>query len=64
MTHLVEEILKADAAQLESLLKAVIQRYKAVYPDWEVIAISLEKTSNLNEQIDGIITLLQNMKTQ
>ena len=63
MFDLVEEILRADEVEIEKLLKAVLQRYAVLFPDWEVSTVSLEKSSDRNEQLDRIIALLQNMKT-
>ena len=60
---LVEEIAQADGVEIEKLLKAVLQRYAVLFPDWEVNTISLQKSSDRKEQIDRIIAMLQNMKT-
>lgn len=37
---LVEEIAQADATDIEKLLKAVLQRYAVLFPNWEVSTIS------------------------
>ena len=63
MFDLVEEIKQADGIEIEKLLKAVLQRYAVLYPDWEIGTISLQKSADRNEQIDRMITMLQNMKT-
>ncbi len=63
MFDLVEEIKQADGIEIEKLLKAVLQRYAVLYPDWEMGTISLQKSADRNEQIDRMITMLQNMKT-
>lgn len=63
MLDLIEKIAQADAVEIEELLKAVLQRYAVLFPDWELNTISLQKSCDRNKQIDRIITTLQNMKT-
>lgn len=63
MPDLVKEIAKADRAEIEKLLTAVLQRYAVLFPDWEVSTISLQKSTDRNEQIDRVIAMLQKMKT-
>ena len=63
MFDLVQEIAKADEVENENLLKAVLQRYTVLFPDWELSTISLQKSFDKNEQIDRIIEMLQNMKS-
>ena len=63
MFDLVQEIAKADEVEIEILLKAVLQRYTVLFPDWELSTISLQKSFDKNEQIDRIIEMLQNMKS-
>ncbi len=60
---LVEEIARADRVEIEKLLKAVLQRYAVLFPDWELSTISLPKNPDPNEQLDRIIKILQKMKT-
>ncbi|MGN1016528.1 MAG: hypothetical protein ACI4PL_05990 [Faecousia sp.] len=59
---MIEEIGKADGYEVEELLKALIQRYAVLYPDWELGVISLKKTMDRNEQLDGMIRILQGLK--
>ena len=63
MFDLVEEIAQADAVAIEKIIKAVLQRYAVLFPDWELSTISLSKNSDRNEQIDRIIKILQKLKT-
>ena len=63
MHDLVEGIAQANEEEIDTLLKAVLRRYAQLFPDWEVSTISLEKSSDRNEQLDRIIEMLQNMKT-
>lgn len=59
---MLEEIGEADGCEVEELLKALIQRYTVLYPDWELGVISLKKTMDRNEQLDGMIRILQGLK--
>ena len=61
--NLVEEIAQAEGFEIEKLLKAVLQRYTELFPDWQLNTICLPKNSGRNEMIDRIIAILQNMKT-
>ena len=63
MENLIAQIGRADGAQIEKLLNAVLQRYGELYPDWEVSTVTVEKTQNRSEQLDRIIALLEKMKT-
>lgn len=63
MLDLVEGIAQANGDEIDTLLKAVLRRYAELFPDWEVSTISLEKSSDRNEQLDRIIVMLQKMKT-
>ena len=59
---MLEEIGEADGCEVEELLKALIQRYAVLYQDWELGVISLKKTMDRNEQLDGMIRILQGLK--
>lgn len=63
MLDLTKEIAQADGVEIEKLLKAVLRRYTVLFPDWEVCAVSIQKSDDRNEQLDRMITMLQNMKT-
>lgn len=62
MIDLVEEISNAKAEDLERILRAVLDRYGELFPDWEVSTISLQKTGDRNAQIDQHIQLLTRLK--
>ena len=57
-----EKIEKANEIEIERLLKAVLQRYGVLFPDWELSVVSVEKNTDRNEQIDRMIELLEKMK--
>ena len=61
-TKMLDQIGKADGEEAEELLKALIQRYGVLYPDWELGVISLQKNADRNEQLDGMIRILQGLK--
>lgn len=63
MSDLVKKIAQVNEVEIEKLLKAVLERYGQLFPDWELSVISVQKSSDKNEQFDRIIKLLQNMKT-
>ncbi len=63
MFDLVAEIAQADTVEIEKLLKAVLQRYAELFPDFQLNTFCLPKDSDRNEQIDKIIRLLQKLKT-
>ena len=63
MLDLVEEIAQADGVEIEKLLKAVLQRYAVLFPDWELSTVSLRKSADRNEQLDRMIAVLEKMKT-
>ncbi len=63
MSDLVEEIARADETEINELIKAVLLRYEELFPGWELSTISLQKSSDRNEQIDQTIDFLQKMKT-
>ncbi|MBE6944335.1 MAG: hypothetical protein E7453_08840 [Ruminococcaceae bacterium] len=62
MFELTEKIAQASASEIEELLNAVLQRYSVLFPDWEISTISIQKSADRNEQLDRMITMLQNMK--
>lgn len=63
MYNLMESISQANATEIEDIMKAVLQRYSALYPDWEISTISIRKESDRNEQLDSMIHTLQSMKS-
>lgn len=63
MSDLVEKIAQAKADELEMLLRAVLQRYSDLFPDWEITTVSFQKAKDKNAQIDQFIELLTRLKT-
>ena len=46
MRELLEEIAQTNEYEIGELLKAVLQRYAVLFPDWDVSTISLNKIKN------------------
>ena len=59
---MIDQIKQAKPEELNDILLAVMERYRDVYPDWELITISLEKAVDNNSQLDQIIAMLEAMK--
>lgn len=62
MSDLYEQIAQTDSAEIETLLDAVLRRYEELFPDWEISAVSVQKSDDRNKQLDRIIAMLQRMK--
>lgn len=56
------EIKNAKPEEMNDILLAVRERYQELFPDWEVIIISLEKAVDKNEQLDRMIALMERLK--
>ena len=39
------EIEKMDSTQLEVILRAVMERYEVLFPDWETVCLALPKSN-------------------
>ena len=63
MFELIEKIEQADEEEIAILLKAVLERYAELFPDWEVSTVSVQKSFDRNAQLDRMIAVLQKMKT-
>ena len=55
-------IQNAKPEEMNDILMAVQQRFQELFPDWELITISVQKAVDKNAQLDQIIKLLQQMK--
>jgi len=62
MHTILSEIKNADGNLIEAIMKAVLQRYAELFPDWEISTISLEKSKDRDEQLDRMIAALAQMK--
>lgn len=59
---MIQKIKQAKPEDLNDILLAVLARYRELYPDWEIITLSLEKAVDKNEQLDRVIDLQEHMK--
>ena len=62
MMDLIKEIENADGTEMEAIMKAVMSRYNALYPEWELSTFSILKSEDRTEQFDRMITVLEKMK--
>ena len=63
MLDALEKISQAKAEELEDLLRAVLDRYAVLFPDWEITTVSFQKGMDKNKDIDQFVELLTKMKT-
>lgn len=62
MQKVLEQIRRAKGTEIEWILQAVLDRYRTLFPGWDVNVVSLEKCGDKNQQLDNMILLLENMK--
>ena len=62
MANLTDRIHQADSDEIELIIDALLSRHAILYPNWELAIIALNKTTDLNTQIDQTILLLQGFK--
>lgn len=59
---LLMEIRQLGKEDIQDVVQAVFAQYQALYPDWDISILSLEKEKDRNEQIDRVIALLERLK--
>ena len=64
MLPISEMIAHVDAEEYEKILRAVRRRHQELYPEWELVIVSLERHKDRERQIDALITMLQKQKRQ
>ncbi len=62
MPDLISEIWKVEPGQIGDVVDAALGRYQALYPQWEVTTISIDKRQSRSAQIDRMIAFLEKMK--
>ena len=60
--NLINEINNTDRSNINDVLNAAINRYRQLYPDWEISLISIEKESDRDYEIEKMIELLNNCR--
>ena len=59
-----ELIDAVEQKDISVVFDAVLSRYKQLFPEWEMVFFTLDKTKNKNEQLDRIIDFLNHLKEQ
>lgn len=59
---MLDQIRQAPPEDPEDIFKAVLARYGALYPNWEIIPVSIDRTADKNTQLDLMIALLEHLK--
>ena len=62
MDQILNLIEQAEPQELEIILDEVLERYDKLFPQWEVSLVSVQRTTDRNEQIDRMIHALQKLK--
>lgn len=64
MEDVLKKIRKANNTQIQSLLDAVMDRYRELNPDWEISFFSLLKSNDATYQLDRMIQMLNSIKKE
>ena len=62
LDDIIAEILQVGHYEITELLKVVVNRYRELFPDWDISIISCYKAVDRNEQLDNMIAILEGMK--
>lgn len=62
MKKILEYISTATADEVPELLMALLERYKKVFPDWEMVVLSVERDGTAYEQISRAISRLEGIR--
>ena len=62
MQELRAQIARTEKQDIDLVLKAVLTRYRELFPQWEICTFSLDRASDRNTQLDRIIAMLESMK--
>ena len=62
MRWLLQRIREAKTEDIQDILQAVLERYRELYPDWDISILSLDKREDRNEQLERTVALLEKMK--
>lgn len=58
---LIRRIRMADEHQIGVILEEAVKRYNALYPQWEIITLSVKRSNNRAEQLERTIRMLRSM---
>jgi len=56
------QVVRAERNEIDPMLRSVLKRYSELYPEWELSLISMDRRENPEEQIDGIIAMLNELR--
>jgi len=59
---LLERIKQAKPEEINDLVTAVLERYRELFPGWDISVLSLEKAVDKNQQLDDVIALIEKLK--
>ena len=62
MLMVYEAIRKAERGEIDELLTAALNRYREVYPGWDIGIISFEKDKDREEQLNRMIAFLERLR--
>ena len=62
MIDLEERIYELPAENIQDILDAVVDRWNVLFPEQEIIMISILKGDDRNGQLDEMIAMLQKLK--
>ncbi|MBQ3252456.1 MAG: hypothetical protein IJB02_04365 [Oscillospiraceae bacterium] len=63
MADLTKLIAKASADEISGIWQPLLNRYKELFPDWDITILTIEKTQDRNKQIDNLIHIMESLRT-
>ena len=58
----IRRIRSANKEQISKILEEAVRRYNALYPEWEVLTLSVQRSEGRSEQLEAAIRLLRSLK--
>ena len=59
---LLTQIAATDADHIPEVVSVAMQRYRELFPDWDIFYCSIDKSRSRNEQLDLHISMLERLK--
>jgi hypothetical protein len=60
---ILEMINSLNETNINEVVEAVLSKYKALFPDWEIATFAVFMKEDRNVQLDNMIQLLEKLKT-
>lgn len=57
-------LAQANEDEVQVCLDVLFARYEELFPDWEILYLSLLKAPDRSRQIDRVIALLERLKNE